>query len=178
MLLTRAPLLMALLGLSQSQIKWKEQLKSKKVESRRPKGRRIQVVVQTEQYVAGPACVHFMRLCFIRSTPPGKQCQSCYLHALILPPVFHFGFFSYWLLLFLVHSMATLLFRLIGALGRSMVMANTFGSFALMVVFLLGGFILAKCECDGLAPVALTSRHGPRSGAFAGHSVLCPVEPG
>ncbi|GAQ78767.1 pleiotropic drug resistance protein [Klebsormidium nitens] len=53
-------------------------------------------------------------------------------------------FFSFWLLLFLVHSMAMSLFRLIGALGRSMVMANTFGSFALMVIFLLGGFILAK----------------------------------
>jgi ABC-type multidrug transport system ATPase subunit len=40
--------------------------------------------------------------------------------------------------------MAIALFRTIGALGRSMIIANTFGSFALLVVFLLGGFILAK----------------------------------
>lgn len=76
-----------------------------------------------------------------------------------LPPLFHFRFFSYWLLLFLVHSMATSLFRLIGALGRSMVMANTFGSFALMVVFLLGGFILAKRESGSTPPLALTLRN-------------------
>jgi hypothetical protein len=87
---------------------------------------------------------------------PGQQ---CHLHVLILPPLFRFRFFSYWLLLFLVHSMATSLFRLIGALGRSMVMANTFGSFALMVVFLLGGFILAKRESGGSAPLALTLRN-------------------
>lgn len=53
-------------------------------------------------------------------------------------------FFRYILLLFLMHQMAIALFRLIGALGRSMVIANTFGSFALVVVFVLGGFILAK----------------------------------
>lgn len=40
--------------------------------------------------------------------------------------------------------MAIGLFRLIGALGRTMVVANTFGSFALLVVFVLGGFILAR----------------------------------
>jgi ABC-type multidrug transport system permease subunit len=40
--------------------------------------------------------------------------------------------------------LAIALFRTIGALGRSMVIANTFGSFALLVVFLLGGFILAR----------------------------------
>ncbi|CAM6058811.1 unnamed protein product [Sphagnum tenellum] len=53
-------------------------------------------------------------------------------------------FFRYLLLLFFMHQMAIALFRTIGALGRSMIIANTFGSFALLVVFLLGGFILAK----------------------------------
>jgi hypothetical protein len=47
-------------------------------------------------------------------------------------------------LLFLMHQMAVSLFRLIGALGRTMVVANTFGSFALIVVFLLGGFVISK----------------------------------
>jgi hypothetical protein len=47
-------------------------------------------------------------------------------------------------LLFLMHQMAIGLFRLIGALGRTMVVANTFGSFALLVAFVLGGFILAR----------------------------------
>jgi len=53
-------------------------------------------------------------------------------------------FFRYLLLLFVMHQMAVALFRFIGAVGRSMVIANTFGSFALIVVFLLGGFILSK----------------------------------
>jgi ABC-type multidrug transport system ATPase subunit/ABC-type multidrug transport system permease subunit len=53
-------------------------------------------------------------------------------------------FFRYMLLLFLMHQMAIGLFRLIGALGRTMVVANTFGSFALLVAFVLGGFILAR----------------------------------
>lgn len=56
----------------------------------------------------------------------------------------HGRFFRYMLLLFLMHQMAIGLFRLIGALGRSMVVANTFGSFALLVAFVLGGFILAR----------------------------------
>ncbi|MCO5582935.1 hypothetical protein L7F22_036838 [Adiantum nelumboides] len=53
-------------------------------------------------------------------------------------------FFRYMFLLFLMHQMAIGLFRLIGALGRTMVIAQTFGSFALLIVFLLGGFILSK----------------------------------
>eukprot|EP00850_Spirogloea_muscicola_P013086 SM000087S23368 [mRNA] locus=s87:336767:345436:+ [translate_table: standard] len=53
-------------------------------------------------------------------------------------------FFRHMLIMFGIHQMALGLFRGIGALGRSMVMANTFGSFALIFVFLLGGFIIAK----------------------------------
>ncbi|KAG6540832.1 hypothetical protein Mapa_017810 [Marchantia paleacea] len=53
-------------------------------------------------------------------------------------------FFRYFLILMVVHQMALGLFRLIGSLGRTMVIANTFGSFTLLVVFLLGGFVLDK----------------------------------
>jgi hypothetical protein len=40
--------------------------------------------------------------------------------------------------------MGIALFRMIGALSRNMVIANMFGFFALLVVFILGGFILAR----------------------------------
>ncbi|KAJ7951847.1 Pleiotropic drug resistance ABC transporter [Quillaja saponaria] len=36
------------------------------------------------------------------------------------------------------------LFRFIAALGRNMIVANTFGAFALLLLFALGGFILSK----------------------------------
>ncbi|KAL2643201.1 hypothetical protein R1flu_010788 [Riccia fluitans] len=53
-------------------------------------------------------------------------------------------FFRYTLLLFMMHQMALGLFRLIASVGRSMTVANTFGSFCLLVAFLLGGFVLSK----------------------------------
>jgi len=40
--------------------------------------------------------------------------------------------------------MASALFRFIAALGRNMIVANTFGSFALLLLFALGGFILSR----------------------------------
>lgn len=40
--------------------------------------------------------------------------------------------------------MASGLFRTIAALGRNMIVANTFGSFALLILLTLGGFILSK----------------------------------
>lgn len=36
------------------------------------------------------------------------------------------------------------LFRVMASLGRNMIVANTFGSFALLVVMALGGFILSR----------------------------------
>lgn len=36
------------------------------------------------------------------------------------------------------------LFRVIGSLGRNMIVANTFGSFAMLVVMALGGFIISR----------------------------------
>lgn len=40
--------------------------------------------------------------------------------------------------------MALSLFRFIAALGRTQVVANTLGTFTLLMVFVLGGFIIAK----------------------------------
>lgn len=42
--------------------------------------------------------------------------------------------------------MALSLFRFIAAIGRIEVVANTLGTFTLLVVFVLGGFIVAKGE--------------------------------
>ncbi|KAH9714757.1 ABC transporter G family member 40 [Citrus sinensis] len=53
-------------------------------------------------------------------------------------------FFKQYLLLLAVNQMASALFRLIAATGRSMVVANTFGTFALLVLFALGGFVLSQ----------------------------------
>ncbi|KAF5739187.1 ABC transporter G family member 31 [Tripterygium wilfordii] len=53
-------------------------------------------------------------------------------------------FFCFLLILLAIHQMALGLFRLIAAIARDMVLANTFGSAAILVVFLLGGFIMPK----------------------------------
>ncbi|RAL51691.1 hypothetical protein DM860_010409 [Cuscuta australis] len=53
-------------------------------------------------------------------------------------------FFRQFLTLFGTHQMALSLFRFIAALGRTDVVANTFGTFTLLLVFVLGGFIVAK----------------------------------
>lgn len=52
--------------------------------------------------------------------------------------------FKHYLILVLVNQMAGALFRAIGALGRNMIVANTFGSFALLTLFALGGFVLSR----------------------------------
>uniref|UniRef100_A0A7N0RH17 ABC transporter domain-containing protein n=1 Tax=Kalanchoe fedtschenkoi TaxID=63787 RepID=A0A7N0RH17_KALFE len=48
------------------------------------------------------------------------------------------------LLLIFVNQMASGLFRLMAALGRNMIVANTFGAFALLFLFALGGFVLSR----------------------------------
>ncbi|KAJ3694173.1 hypothetical protein LUZ60_009653 [Juncus effusus] len=53
-------------------------------------------------------------------------------------------FLKQFLLLFFLHQMSLALFRVIASLGRNMIVANTFGSFALLVVMILGGFIISK----------------------------------
>ncbi|KAF2312567.1 hypothetical protein GH714_035098 [Hevea brasiliensis] len=53
-------------------------------------------------------------------------------------------FLRFMFLLFTVHQMALGLFRMMASITRDMVIANTFGSAALLIVFLLGGFIIPK----------------------------------
>ncbi|KAG6516766.1 pleiotropic drug resistance protein 2-like [Zingiber officinale] len=53
-------------------------------------------------------------------------------------------FFRQFLALLLTHQMALSLFRFIAAAGRTMVVANTFGTFTLLIVFVLGGFVISK----------------------------------
>lgn len=53
-------------------------------------------------------------------------------------------FFKHFLLLVLICQLASGLFRLLAALGREMVVADTFGSFAQLVFLILGGFLLTR----------------------------------
>ncbi|KAL8551735.1 hypothetical protein ACS0TY_000705 [Phlomoides rotata] len=57
-------------------------------------------------------------------------------------------FFRQLLAFFALHQMALSLFRLVGALGRTMVVASTGGTFSLLMVFVLGGFIIAKDDIE------------------------------
>ncbi|KAF5175160.1 Pleiotropic drug resistance abc transporter, partial [Thalictrum thalictroides] len=54
------------------------------------------------------------------------------------------SFFRFMFVLFSVHQMALGLFRMMASIARDMIIANTFGSAAILVVLLLGGFILPK----------------------------------
>ncbi|CAN4076594.1 unnamed protein product [Withania somnifera] len=53
-------------------------------------------------------------------------------------------FFKQLFLLICLNQMASGLFRFIAALGRNIIVANTFGSCALLVVLVMGGFILSR----------------------------------
>ncbi|KAK9266397.1 hypothetical protein L1049_025254 [Liquidambar formosana] len=53
-------------------------------------------------------------------------------------------FFKQLLAFFSVHQMALSLFRFIAAVGRTDVVASTLGTFTLLLVFVLGGFIVSK----------------------------------
>lgn len=55
-------------------------------------------------------------------------------------------FLRQFLLFFFLHQMSLALFRLMGALGRNMIIANTFGSFAMLIVMALGGYIISRGE--------------------------------
>ncbi|CAL1376770.1 unnamed protein product [Linum trigynum] len=46
--------------------------------------------------------------------------------------------------LVLINQMASALFRFIAATGRNMIIANTFGSFVLLLLFALSGFVLSR----------------------------------
>eukprot|EP00253_Pinus_taeda_P009158 PITA_09158 len=53
-------------------------------------------------------------------------------------------FFRQFLVIFLVHQMASSLFRLMAGIFRTMILANTGGFIALLLIFMLGGFILPR----------------------------------
>lgn len=53
-------------------------------------------------------------------------------------------FLQQFLLYFSLHQMSIALFRLMGSLGRNMIVSNTFGSFAMLVVMALGGYIISR----------------------------------
>ncbi|KAI5322611.1 hypothetical protein L3X38_031683 [Prunus dulcis] len=53
-------------------------------------------------------------------------------------------FFKQFLAFFGVHQMALSLFRFIAAVGRTEIVASTIGTFTLLMVFVLGGFIVSK----------------------------------
>ncbi|KAJ1438250.1 P-loop containing nucleoside triphosphate hydrolase [Sesbania bispinosa] len=49
-----------------------------------------------------------------------------------------------YLIILCINQMASALFRLMAAIGRDVVVANTIGSFALLVVLVLGGFVISR----------------------------------
>ncbi|KAI6680126.1 hypothetical protein NL676_034007 [Syzygium grande] len=53
-------------------------------------------------------------------------------------------FFKQYFLLLCLHQVTSGLFRLVGALGRNMIVANTFGTFGLLTVFVFSGFIISR----------------------------------
>ncbi|KAK2417900.1 pleiotropic drug resistance protein [Trifolium repens] len=53
-------------------------------------------------------------------------------------------FFRQYLILVLVHQMASSLFRFIAAIGRDLTVALTFGSFVLAILVAMSGFVLSK----------------------------------
>ncbi|KAJ7962920.1 Pleiotropic drug resistance ABC transporter [Quillaja saponaria] len=54
------------------------------------------------------------------------------------------SFLKQYLLLFLVHQMGSALFRFLAAVGRNPVVSNTVGAFTLLILFVNGGFVLAR----------------------------------
>ncbi|PRQ50790.1 putative iron-chelate-transporting ATPase [Rosa chinensis] len=57
-------------------------------------------------------------------------------------------FLKQYILFLFVNQMASGLFRTIGALCRDLVVANTLGSFALLILFTLSGFVLSKDDIN------------------------------
>ena len=55
-----------------------------------------------------------------------------------------FRLFKQYLLLIFINQMSSAMFRAIAAVGRNMIVANTFGAFVLLLLFALGGFVLSR----------------------------------
>ncbi|XP_051119662.1 pleiotropic drug resistance protein 1-like [Andrographis paniculata] len=84
--------------------------------------------------------------------------------------------FKQYLLLVLLNQAASALFRAIGAAGRNMIVANTFGLFALLLFFALGGFVLARVDVKNWwiwgywSSPLMYATNGILSNEFNGHS--------
>jgi len=54
-----------------------------------------------------------------------------------------------YLILLCINLMASSMFRLMAALGRDVIVANTVGGFALLEVLVLGGFVISRGKKNG-----------------------------
>ncbi|OWM78228.1 hypothetical protein CDL15_Pgr015047 [Punica granatum] len=55
-------------------------------------------------------------------------------------------FFRHYVVLVLINQKASALFRLIAAVGRNMIIANTFGSFSILTLFAFSGVVLSRVD--------------------------------
>ncbi|KAI3727207.1 hypothetical protein L1987_67018 [Smallanthus sonchifolius] len=89
-------------------------------------------------------------------------------------------FLKNYLMLLLVNQMSSGLFRFIGAMGRNMIIANTFGSFAILLVFALSGFVLSREDVKGWwiwgywSSPMMYAMNGIAVNEFLGHSWRAP----
>ncbi len=65
-------------------------------------------------------------------------------------------FFFFWLLMFLVHQMSVAMFRLMGAIGRTLVTATTLGSTLVLFIVTLNGFVLAYPQVSIASALSVT----------------------
>ncbi|CAI9100257.1 OLC1v1037214C1 [Oldenlandia corymbosa var. corymbosa] len=85
-------------------------------------------------------------------------------------------FLRQFLLFFFLHQMSLSLFKLIGSLGRNMIVANTFGSFAMLIVMALGGYVISRDSIPRwwiwgfwISPL-MYAQNGASVNEFLGHS--------
>ncbi|KAH7352813.1 hypothetical protein KP509_19G065500 [Ceratopteris richardii] len=58
-------------------------------------------------------------------------------------------FFRHMLLMFILSQAAVGMFRFLGSVGRTLIIASTFGNTALVLVFVMGGFVISKDAIRG-----------------------------
>lgn len=56
----------------------------------------------------------------------------------------HSRFLKQYMILVCINQMASGLFRAMAAIGRDVIVATTFGTFALLIILVLGGFVLSR----------------------------------
>ncbi|KAJ0755439.1 putative ABC-type xenobiotic transporter [Helianthus annuus] len=90
-------------------------------------------------------------------------------------------FLKNYLLLLVVNQMSAAMFRFVGAMGRNMIVANTFGSFAILLVFALSGFVLSRDDVKGWwiwgywSSPMMYAMNGIVVNEFLGHSWSAPL---